>query len=103
MHAILSWSPSGPVSVIKENVGLFLENRRVPGSGPASPGPRLVPVDAAACRAYRDPGARNHSQVLSPKISVRFVPEEDRSVLSNIMLSASMQRAMTRTVQEHTT
>jgi len=26
---------------------------------PASP--RMVPVDAAACRAYRDPGARNHS------------------------------------------
>jgi len=25
---------------------------------PASP--RMVPVDAAACRAYRDPGARNH-------------------------------------------
>ena len=45
---------------------------RVPGpssgvtrlGSPASP--RLVPVDAAACRAYRDPGARNHSQVLSP-------------------------------------
>jgi len=26
---------------------------------PASP--RMVPVDAAACRAYRDPGTRNHS------------------------------------------
>jgi len=23
--------------------------------------PRMVPVDAAACRAYRDPGARDHS------------------------------------------
>ena len=90
-----------------------LVSTRVPGpptgpgatrlGSPASPAPRIVPVDAAACRAYRDPGARNHSQVLSPKISVRFVPEEDRSVLSNIMLSASMQRAMTRTVQEHTT
>ena len=43
---------------------------RVPGpptgvtrlGSPASP--RIVPVDSAACRAYRDPGARNHSQVL---------------------------------------
>ena len=40
---------------------------RVPGppvgvtrlGSPASP--RIVPVDAAACRAYRDPGGRNHS------------------------------------------
>ena len=44
---------------------------RVPGpptgvtrlGSPASP--RMVPVDAAACRAYRDPGTRNHSQVHS--------------------------------------
>ena len=34
-------------------------------SGLGSPAsPRLVPVDAAACRVYRDPGIRNHSQVL---------------------------------------
>ena len=40
---------------------------RVPGpptgvtrlGSPASP--RIVPVDAAACRAYRDPGDRNRS------------------------------------------
>ena len=44
---------------------------RVPGpptgvtrlGSPASP--RMVPVDAAACRAYRDPRTRNHSQVHS--------------------------------------
>jgi len=30
---------------------------------PASP--RIVPVDAVACRAYRDPGDRNRSKVLS--------------------------------------
>ena len=44
---------------------------RVPGppigvtrlGSPASP--RKIPVDAAACRAYRDPGDRNHSEVLS--------------------------------------
>jgi len=42
-------------------------NPRVPGpligvtrlGSPASP--RIVPVDAAACRAYRDPGGRNRS------------------------------------------
>ena len=34
---------------------------------PASP--RIVPVHAAACRAYRDPGARNHVQVLSAPLT----------------------------------
>ena len=46
---------------------------RVPGppigvtrlGSPASP--RIVPVDAAACRAYRDPGTRYRDQSLSPK------------------------------------
>ena len=48
-------------------LGACLVLPRVPGppfgvtrlGSPASP--RMVPVDAAACRAYRDPRARNHS------------------------------------------
>ena len=32
------------------------DRRRLALCSPASGSPRIVPVDAAACRAYRDPG-----------------------------------------------
>jgi len=42
-------------SVRLDRADFARQRRRHPAS------PRIVPVDAAACRAYRNPGTRNHS------------------------------------------